>query len=436
MEEKELFEDYEFKVWKFTPNVYKIIGISILANFLGLFAIGQFNLFTTRGCDAPYVGIVCQVLDSAYVASVFLGKNNEWDSRAYTVTEIGDGEEVTFIDVSDQLQYPEGYFAKEETPENLTKDANGNPIDLYNPTATIPSKTPDEMGVQVLPTPNEVVKNQKLPDSPWGNSDKKPSFDPSIGKKTPKKPAPKNSILGDSPKTLPDDETMAGTNKPKKENPKPDPSPTPNSAESQAEFNKTFNKKPLQDFADGVIAKIDSPKPEEKVDLKQSFKVVLDGTLTEDGKFDAKKTKFVGKPEGNEQMVKVAKDAIAAIGDSNLFIYLRNLGVEKVSITLVQDDKQISAIIRSDQPNEQRARTISSGFNGLIAATKLTVKEEDVKMLLNASKVTAEGKSFILNFALPKEEAHKLIEQKLQEARQKKLQNNNGEGVKESTVKG
>ena len=436
MEEKELFEDYEFRVWKFTPDIYKIVGISILANFLGLFAIGQFNLFTTRGCDTPYVGIVCQVLDSAYVASVFLGKDNEWNSRAYTATEIGEGDEVTFIDVSDQLQYPEGYFAKEETPENLTKDANGNPIDLNNPTATIPGKTPDEMGVQVLPTPNDVVKNQKLPDSPWGNSDSKPGFDPLIVKKTPKEPK-KPALSNTSPNSLPDDETNAGSNKAKKENPKPDPTTTPNSTESQDEFNKTFNRKPLQDFADAVVAKTDSQDPKNKVDLKQAFTVVLEGALTDDGKFDTtkNKTRFV-KGEGQEQMVNIAKDAIQALGDSNLFVYLRNLGVEKVAITLVQDDKQIYAMIRSEQPNEQRARTISSGFNGLIAATKLTVKEEDVKMLLNASKVTAEGKSFVLNFAIPKEEAHKLIEQKLQEARQKKLQNNNGEGAKESTVKG
>ncbi len=423
MEEKELFENYEFKVWEFTPGLYKIISVSALVNLLGLFLIGQFNIFTTRGCDTPYVGIVCQVLDSAYVASIFMGEDNSWGSRAYTKTELEDAD-VTFIDVSNPLEYPEGYFAKEETPENLTTDANGNPID---PMATTPSQTPNnDMGVQVLPTPNEKVQKQDVPTSPWGDGNDKSSFNPPIVKN---KPPKKRVLPNTSPTKLPGDEAVAKVTP----TPKPEPSPTPSSAESQAEFNKTFNKKPLQDFADGVIAKADDPKT--KVDLKQSFKVVLDGVLTQDGKFDEKKTKFT-KNEGQEQMVFVAKDAIQALGDSNLFIYLRNLGVEKVNITLVQDDKQISAIIRSDQPNEQRARTISSGFNGLIVGAKLTVKEEDIKMLLNASKVTAEGKSFILNFTIPKDEAHKIIEQKLEEARQKKLQNNNGEAVKESTAKG
>lgn len=428
MEEKELFEDYEMRSWELTPRIYKILGIAATVNFLILFAFGQFNLFSTRGCDAPYVGIVCQVLDSAYVASTFLGQNNEWESRPYTKNELADAD-ITYIDVSDRLEYPAGYFALANPEQMSTTDVN-SPSTLTDPLAPIPGDTGNSLDTkpQVIPTPNDSVGKQNAPDSPFEFGDKpSKTKTPPVKVKTPAK----NPILGESPKTLPKNNTVATAS------PKPTPSPTPTDADANKakdDFNNAFNKKPLQDFADGVIAKIDSPKPEDKIDLKQPFTVVLNGTLTKEGKFDPdpKKTGFV-KGEGNEKMVNVVKSAIEAMGDSAIFGYLQRLGVDKVNITLVQDDKQISAVITSALPSNESARTIYSGFNGLIVLANMNTKDDkEVQALLKATQFKADGKNFIINFAMPKEDAHKMIDQKLQEARQKKSQPNNGDGVKES----
>ncbi len=427
MEERELFEHYEHQVWEFSSGFKKIIGLSVLINLLGFFAIAQFNLFTAKGCDTPYVGIVCQVLDSAYVASVFYGKGAEWESRPYNRTEIGDEDVVTIINVGERLEYPEGYFFKDEVAEVFPVNEFGNPI------STTPTpKSENDLGVQVLPTPNEDVQKQKLPDTPWGGSTAPVYKNPPTAKS---KKGKKDGIMsGESPKNLPgDDGTVAVKTTPK---PTPSPTPTPDANAAKEEFNKTFNKAPLQTLADGVIAKVDSDKPEEKIDLKQSFKVVLDGTLTEEGGFDAEKTKFIGKQEGNPQMIKVAREAIQAIGDSKILGYLKELGVEKVNITFIQDDKQISAIIRSSQPNEQSARTVSSGFNVLLGVAKGNVKEPEIQALMSALKFKPEGKSFVINFAMPKDEAHKIIDQKLQEARQKKSQTKSSDGAKDEAVKG
>jgi hypothetical protein len=421
MEEKELFEEYEVRNWDLTPRIYKILGTATIINFLIILAIGQFNLLNRKGCDTPFFGIVCQALDSAYIATTILGKDIETDSVAYDPTKISDGEEVTFIDVSDRLEYPEGYFAlanPEQMNENFLSDS-GTPLTTTDSPSTSGNliNTP-----QVIPTPNDTVGDQKIPDSliniEDGNS--KPNKTPVV-RRTPK---PGKTLSNDSPKTL-DGNTVAKTNP----TPQPTPSPTPSTEDAtkaKDNFTQTFNKKPLQDFAEDVIAKLESEKPEDKVDLTQSFKVVLDGTLTKEGKFDAEKTRFIGKGEGNEQMVNVAKDAIEAIGDSAIFSYLQALGIDKVNITLVQDDKQVSAVIKSSQPTPEKAKTISSGFNGLIAIANINTKDDkDVQALLKATKFTAEGKSFVINFTMPKDDAHKLIDQKLQEARQKKLQNNN-----------
>jgi hypothetical protein len=432
MEEKELFEEYEVRNWDITPRIYKILGVATVINILILFAFGQFNLLNRKGCDTPYFGIVCQALDSAYIASTFIGKDFKGEEIAYDPTKISESEEVTFIDVSDRLEYPEGYFAL-ANPETNEFGQIPDSISSDNPITATPSTSDNNLmdKPQVIPTPNDRVKDQEIPDSliTIEGDNPKPNKNTTATKKTPK---PGKTLSNDSPKIL-DGNNVAKTT------PKPTPSatPTPSAEDANKEkdkFTQGFNKKPLQDFADGVLAKLESEKPEDKVDLKQSFTVVLDGTLTKEGKFDAKQTRFV-KGEGNEQMVNVAKSAIEAMGDSTIFSYLQTLGVDKVSITLVQDDKQISAIIKSSQPTPEKAKTISSGFNGLIAIANMNTKDDkEVQALLKATKFTAEGKSFVINFTMPKEDAHKLIDQKLQEARQKKLQNNSGEGEKESTT--
>lgn len=435
MEEKELFENYEHKVWEWTPQLYKLIALATTVNLLGILVLSQFNIFSTRGCDTPYVGIVCQAMDSAYIASVFYGKGFEADSRAYEKTEISDDEVVTIIDVTDQLKYPDGYFALANPESNtefpLTENGTSSSFDSANPLGTTQSNKPDGvLPPQVLPTPNKSVSGQDDIDSPFNfGGDNKPKAPSNAGVKQPKiTKTPK--LINDPPKTLPKDGEIATSKTPK---PTPSPTPTPSAEDANGardKFNEKFNKKPFQDFADGVVAKLDSNKPEDKIDLKQNFTVVLDGTLTKEGKFDAKKTRFV-KGEGNEQMVNLAKSAIEAMGDSNLFSYLQALGVDRVNITLVQDDKQISAVIKSNQQSEERARTISSGFNGIITIANINTKDDaDTQTLLKATKFNADGKSFVINFAMPKDQAHQLIDKKLGEARQKKLQPNSNDGTK------
>ncbi len=444
MEEKELFEDYEMKVWEFNPRIYKVFAIAALINILGIFSLSQFNVFSTRGCDTPYVGIVCQVLDSAYVASTFLGQDNEWTSKPYTKEEIGDAEEITYIDVSDQLKYPDGYFAL-ANPEVPADQAVPNIMDGFNP-PTDSSSTPSSGGdltnqPQVIPTPNDKVAKQDVPDSPFSFGDSPKQYKPpTVARNKTPKPIKSNNnpMSNDSPGdlTLPGDKTTAGKNTKPSPTPKktePTPSPTVDPEGAKTEFTSTFNKKPFQDLVDGVIAKVDDKDPKVKVDLKQTFTVVLDGVLTKEGKFDAKKTRFV-KGEGQEQMVGVAKDAIEAIGNSSIFSYLQALGVEKINLTLVQDDQQISAIINSNLPTETKARTVSSGFNGLMAVAKINVKEPEVQDLMKALKFQPQGKSFIINFAMPKDQAHKIIDQKIQEARQKKSQPSSSDDSKESAT--
>lgn len=181
----------------------------------------------------------------------------------------------------------------------------------------------------------------------------------------------------------------------------------------------SLNRKPLKDFAANLTSKVDKSE----VDLTKPFSITLEAYLTTEGKFDREKSKFT-KSEGDEDIVEAAKSAIEAVGDSGIFAYLQQLGVEKAIINFSQNEKEVLSIINSEAPTAEKAKTFASGFNGLLMLAKMNTKEDiDVQTLLNATKISVEGKNFILNLTLPKEEAHKLLNQKLQKEKEKSYSN-------------
>ncbi|MCA1625083.1 MAG: hypothetical protein LC778_15040, partial [Acidobacteria bacterium] len=398
-----------------------------------------------KGCESPLVSRVCQVLDTIYVGSTLLGADGEFVSRDYQKSELEDAD-ITYIDVSGQsppLTYPEGYFALANPEQqiaamqNMNSDFSTMPsFDSGFPSNPTISNGTDLMATpQVTPTPNTNAVTGTIPDSPFdfgGN--------PTITKRgkspriyTPKKPKIKN----DSPVKLPSDDELAEGNdkekKEKKDEKQPDATQTTVDSEAVTDFRP--NKKPLEDFAQEVLIK--RSEKESKLDLTKSFKVEMSGVLTEDGKLDDKKSRYL-KAEGDEEMVNVAKRAIESISDSGLFYYLKTLGVEKVNFTLVQDDKQMYAVITSSQKDENKAKSISSGFNTLLSIAKTTIKEEELKTLINSAKVEPQGKNFVLNFKIDKPVAQEMINKKLNEAQAKKNQPNStaqNDNTNQKTVK-
>src|SRR6478672_2951044 len=112
LHEGDLFYHYELPNWRPGPRIYKILGISAVANLLIFFVFTATPILTMKGCDSPLVGSVCQVLDTLYVGSTLLGTDRNYVDAVYDKTKIGDAD-ITFVDVSGDtppLDYPEGYF--------------------------------------------------------------------------------------------------------------------------------------------------------------------------------------------------------------------------------------------------------------------------------------------------------------------------------------
>lgn len=439
-QKKDLFQGYEIKNWEFSPRIYKLFGAATVLNILLLFGVVQANVFTTRGCDSPLVGSFCTVIDTLYLGKTLVDTNSDFVSEDYDKRKIEDAE-ITYIDVSNvnnqPLNYPEGYFAL-ANPESMmmqmpSPDMNGNfPMSSpnfnsfpVNPTAVNPTlTTPNTTGAnplaqaQVTPTPNPKAVTGKMDDSLFGFENV------TIDKNNPVPPPPTGAIARNRP--------PRGGKRPTNnaiKPPRPQTTPevkTPNeqpplNTEAVAAFRP--NKKPLEDFAADIIAKReDKTKP---LDLSKNFKVRMIGELNKDGKLnpDPKKSRYVifnPEEQGDQTMVDIGKAAIQAVNDSGLFFFLKELEVEKVDITLIQDNDYIFAVVSSGFQNKEKAGSVSSGLNGLLTLAPLKVKEPELLEILKKAKAEQQGKNAVLNFKIEKSVAQQMITKKLEEAEAKK----------------
>ncbi|MGI8786298.1 MAG: hypothetical protein ACR2HG_00870 [Pyrinomonadaceae bacterium] len=427
-QEKEIFQHYEIKNWNYSPRLYKIFGAAAAFNLLAILIIGQTNLLTRKGCDSPFVNRVCQVLDAVYVGSKLLDSNSEIGSGDYQKTELADAD-ITYIDVTGEdppLKYPEGYFALANPNDFMAMQNPISDFSTMNPIPGIPTNptiTGDTNLIntpQVTPTPNKNAVTGTIPTSPFSFG-ANPVPPPIKRVKPPRVNAPRlPKTINGSPNALPNLENpTTAENKDKTNEKKTDKNLNP--IDSAAVKEVEITKKPFEDLGDDLNDKL----AKKEVDLTKPFLVVLDGTITADGKLDPKKSKFV-KYEGDEQMVNIAKQAIEAVGESGFLSYLKNNGVDHVNFTMVQDDKQIYIKIISDQKTPEKAKTAESGFNIILAGLKFADAnnfkklDENSKALVENSKVTSDGKNFILNFALPKQDAQDIINRALKQRAEKK----------------
>lgn len=412
MQQQELFQQYELKGWQFSPRLYKIIGASAIINMLAFFLMAQSNFLSGKTCDSPLASGVCSVLDALYVGSEIV--DGQYVREDYRKTELEDAD-ITFVEFAEPFKYPEGYFATanpEQLPEIIDPtmipptDMNGFP-NSANPTIVNPGGTGDIMNTTpITPKPIDKPVVNGLPNSILGGTN------PTINRKNNRKNNRNNTVNN----VTPNNNTVAenDTDKTDKtEEVKPD--------ETEVVEEVKINKKPFEDLGDTINAKLEK----NEVDLNKNFAVVMSGAITADGKLDQKKSKFVSS-NGDEEMVNLAKSAIEAVGNSGFLGHLKNQGIENVSITIKQDDSQISILVVSQLKTAETAKSKSSGFNtllsGLIYADRSNIKklDDNSRMLVNNSKVTSEDKNFVLTVNIPKNEAQAMINKSLKDRAEKK----------------
>lgn len=182
------------------------------------------------------------------------------------------------------------------------------------------------------------------------------------------------------------------------------------------DFDIAVSKKPLNDLVKSVKGK--------NIDWSKPFAVELETVLTKDGRFDREKTKFT-KTEGKADSVEIVKQAFEAVGDSGWLAYLRNMGIDQVKFSVVQDSETFTATLFSEQQTPERAKTIASSFNGLVAAVAYADRSgyvklgEDEKKLLSGAKVNAQEKTANISVSLGAKDFQDMIRRRLGEPAKK-----------------
>ena len=367
MQEKPVITNREIGKWNPNARHYKILALSLMLNFLGFGILFKGDALTTRGCDTSIGSVVCSAVNAVLIAGKIAGTDAGFVDRDYVRTILDDSDLTLISNVRfEPLQYPDGYFILARQQDEKTLEPK--PVEKKKSE----SKRRDDA-------------SKKIDDSKSDESQK--SLDePIVGSL---------SSEGADKELVTDPVTGA-----------------------------EINKKVLRDYANYVKARVDS----DSVDLEGAFTIVAEGILNEKGRLDTTRDPKTGKPksriissQGAEDMREVAKEAIAAVGDSGWLIYLKKQGIEKINFTVMQDGSEVRIRITSEQPTPENARTIASGLRGIIQGALLLDKNNvkklgaDERVLLNSAKTSVNRKQFVLDFVMSKVVAQEMIKRRLRD---------------------
>ena len=439
LHEGDFLYHYELPSWQLSTRIYQILGVSVFINVLILAIFAQTPILTAKGCDGPLVGKVCEVLDTVYIGTMLYGTDRDFADYAYEKTDLGDVD-VTFVDVSNleaPLEYPAGYFqianpdqqlaSVDQTVLNNGFIAPGIPS---NPTITT---TPDLTNTpQVLPPANPNAVEGTLPTFNDPNS-----VSPKKGRGGRIRTTPNNSATA----------TVSNSSTNTNQNPTATTSPQPIGPTENGQLNGG----PFKDLADQVNNLRAKQPP---INLQAALEFNASARIDKDGKI-AKGSFRYGKVASSEpELVNVVKDAVSAFNDSNLLQYLKPITGERVDFSIVQNDTDISAGMRSNLDSEEKARSAQTVIKfGLDLATKkkqdeivglqtkiagekdpslisklqqeLMDTQDDLNLLSNTT-IEAVGKTLNISFSVKKEILHQMLNRKLDErAAQVKIENGN-----------
>jgi hypothetical protein len=406
----DLFYKYEVGRWQLNNRIYAILAIAAVINFTFFGVLAQTNILTARGCDSPFVGRVCQVLDMAYVGAMLYGTDREYVDAAYDKIDINDAE-VVWIDqtgVPAQLEYPEGYFQLANPEQFAQQQAmlnNAYPTtDGFSTSGFPPISPPIQSGSSLIDTPAIAPKNNpkarpnNLPDSPFDLSDV--NGDSSADANNNKGKTNVNS------NKKPDENQTANTNSQKPETPK-----------SESLDAIEINKRPIADLGNSVNDLVSK----NELDLLTPFIGSAKGKLNKDGRIDSKTLKLqIESPDADMQ--KIVQDGILAIDAAGYLKYLSAISGRDFDLLLKQDETNISATVQSEMESETRAKTIKSSLDLALSIAKAKKQgaeadqnDKDDLTLLQGAKIEVVGKRVVITFIVPKEVAHPMIQRKLAE---------------------
>ena len=300
--------------------------------------------------------------------------NTKFVDKDYQATRIGD--EVQLVQL-EKFRYPEGYFT-----------ANGQVA------AEVPAQpTPDPFAAKII---SEARSASKVEPEASPSPTPEPSPSPSAS------PAPSvspSAIAQASSSPLTPEQAQKQLEKTAEQNNVPLPD------ENQ------INKKALKDFA----AYASNLKNQGKLDLNKPFEMVIEAELDEQGKL---KNAKVTKKEGDENLVDLFRNMVAALNDSGLLIYLKPISKDNpgaaVKITVKQGETEVLASVESEAASPESAQSLAKTLNNFLYLGAWSRAGKDEEVLMKNTNATPDGKKVVVNFSMPRQSVVDMIKKQLE----------------------
>ena len=321
------------------------------------------------------------VRDTLNIAA--LVASTEWVDRDYVATQIGDDVQIVELE---KFRYPEGYWATE------TQGGTNPAIAAAN----------DPFAPKII--------------SQWRGPGPDPETSPSPS------PSPEGSPTA-SPS--PSASASASPSAVAQANASPSPGASPLTQEqAQKELEKTasqndvtlpaenqINKKPLKDFA----ARATELKNQGKLDLNKPFKVVISAQLDANAKLQ---NATIIEKEGDENVVNLFRDLIAALNDSGFLTYLSPISKDNpgstVRITVQQGESEVVASVESETTSAERAKSLASVLNNLLYFGAGSRAGKDEEVIMKNTNATPDGKKVVVNFSMPRQSVVDMIKKQME----------------------
>jgi hypothetical protein len=329
---------------------------------LSRLAAGSLVLHAALVLSAVYVPGVRSALNIAYLFS-----DAKYVDEDYNRTAVGERAQMLNL-AHEKFQYPEGYFATGETiaPDLLAAQI----ISMTPPPAPvyIPPKPPP----QPSPTPSVTPTPQATPaasPSPAATASGSPGTEATAAKTREDAEKELNKIATENNVERPNEDAI--------------------------------NKKPLKDW----LARANELKVKGGLDLNQTIEMVIEAQLDEDGTLH---DPVVVQKTGDPRLIEVAKELVAAIGDSKVLGFMKK-DARKLRITVKLDQNEVVAKVESEVGSPERARELMQGYNLLLLGGALAKKGQDEEVLYKSTSISVDGTQVVVNFKMPRATAGAML---------------------------
>ncbi len=372
----ELFAQHEINRASLWPRLSKVVVGSLVFHLL-------------LGVTLKYVPVARGIFSIAGSASDMGFVDGDYE-------RIASQDEVIFLTLQGgKFQYPNGFFsagniaAPPLPPVLLTAPAPPTvplsaPVKLP-PIAQLPTPAPLPVGTPVLPA----------------------------GKSTKSLP-PLPGAAGQIAKNLPPQSTPTPA-------PSPTPALSPKEAADKALDKIAAEKKIIRPRRNQIVTtpfnelwgRINAVKEQQPLDLDKDAELTLTAQRMPDNTLKLSAPEWKGDP----QLARVLNDFLIAASNSKALDLLE--GATQYHFNFKFAGPQFNARIEAQVPSPERAKELAQAYSAMLFTARIYKKGDEEEVYLNNAKISAEGQSIIINFALPREETKALLNKQLASAADK-----------------